>query len=1191
MTKRKKSVTFSQDIVKKMGVAMFDSLFSAVGRYVSHWPVILLLLLAPAVWSAEGAAVFQPEDYIVVSGATSPRVAYAVRQEGGDFLLALEVQPLAADGTGTSVNVGVAAAQTLLLTDADATVTRGKEMALYLFTVPATKIVTNDADWARLRLGIAVAWGGGALGADRQRERYLHLNSASAHAGLSKNKLDWAPLDLTEYATLIADRKSRITINFTQPMDGKASIIIEDAKGNRIRNLISGQSFSKGKHNVVWDGLDEQGNVVAPGAFLWRSINHPGITPDYQFAFCNDAGPNHSCFNAATASKDLVFFGAPITEGGYALMSIDATGTVQQTFRPLMGTGIEKVALAVDDQYLYVAHDGSPWGNTPIKLLSITRFNLKNGQSVDFPGGKRYVEISNRPTKDGKMLDLGGLAYLDGKLYLSSRLNNALLVLDAATCAKVSEIKLDAPGTLCVDGKNLLAVAGATVTRVDLVKNVVTTIVPAGIISPQGIAVDAKGTIYISDSETNTVKVFTATGELVKTLGKPGGLLAGPYDSERMVNPRGLAIAPNGWLWVTEERWTPKRYVAWDTATGKVAAEKFGPTSYGAGGAGFDSADASNWVGLGTQWKLDIAKKTAVPKSVLGSAFGATHYKYLHKDGRTFLIGFSGYTTIGELLPDGSVKDLACIASVHRFSFGMDWNPPQAFIDAFNAAYPTRIGKHSDKGPGMLWVDKNGDGKMDADEFTFSTAVDNFAGAYWGHDQYDLTLRLPAMVKGKSVMAVMKPDGYYPGGAPKYPTLNEACLAGIPISLGYCEVETTVDHFGNLLVNSDPNMTSFAPDGTLRWTFPNRWTNVQGSQQAPLPETGVMQGALFFLGTAPLDDKADVFMMNGNHGRFYVLTSDGFYLDEMFKDVRLGGAWDNYMIGGECFGGFFGKAADGNYYLQSGGIEYRIFKLNGLDKVKRAQGMQWVTAAQVAAAERSRMKQVVATTDPKTAEIMTAAKAPKIGDNDNNWPAAPTARWVKGQYTVDTRVSYDAENLYLNYLVKDPSPWKNTGQDWTMLFKTGDSIDMQLGTNPDTNPSRTGPVLGDLRLLIAPFNGENIAVLYQHRLPAATDGVTFTSPWRSERVDSVKRLTTARIAVKVERGQYRVEAAIPLVELGFKPIPGKSYRVDFGALGGDDDGMITLLRAYWSNQFTGLVNDVPGEIMLTPTAWGTVEFK
>ena len=43
-------------------------------------------------------------------------------------------------------------------------------------------------------------------------------------------------------------------------------------------------------------------------------------------------------------------------------------------------------------------------------------------------------------------------------------------------------------------------------------------------------------------------------------------------------------------------------------------------------------------------------------------------------------------------------------------------------------------------------------------------------------------------------------------------------------------------------------------------------------------------------------------------------------------------------------------------------------------------------------------------------------------------------------------------------------------------------------------------------------------------------------------------------------------------------------------LSADSGGNVTVARTYWANPATGLVNDVPGEIMLHPGLWGTVRF-
>ena len=164
--------------------------------------------------------------------------------------------------------------------------------------------------------------------------------------------------------------------------------------------------------------------------------------------------------------------------------------------------------------------------------------------------------------------------------------------------------------------------------------------------------------------------------------------------------------------------------------------------------------------------------------------------------------------------------------------------------------------------------------------------------------------------------------------------------------------------------------------------------------------------------------------------------------------------------------------------------------------------------------------------------------------------------------------------------------------DWQALFKTGDGVDLQLGTDPDAKPNRGAPVPGDLRLFIAPSGTNNIAVLYRHRVPGAkpTDGVVFQSPWRSEKVDVVRKLDSAKITVHRESNQYRVDVVVPLAELGLTGVAGKKLRGDFGVIYGDAEGTIDIFRNYWSNKSTGLVNDVPGEIMLTPNLWSEITF-
>jgi hypothetical protein len=668
-----------------------------------------------------------------------------------------------------------------------------------------------------------------------------------------------------------------------------------------------------------------------------------------------------------------------------------------------------------------------------------------------------------------------------------------------------------------------------------------------------------------------------------------------------MVDPSGLALLA-GRLWVAEDRTLPKRAVAWDLATRKVVREVFGNPAYGGPGAGFDPKDPTHWVGEGAAWTLDFERRTAECRGILGwTATGPMHWRFIRQEGRTYLLGMGMANVLTVLQDDGTLRPAALWASCHHFSYAYDWHPPAAFVDAFTAAYPQLNYKagtwgRPDHGPGMLWVDRNGDGAMQQEEFEFSGAA-NLEGGSWGHDLSDLTLRLPGDAAGKPLVATLKPDGVDARGVPRYPRLAAAVAAAArlqdpPRFNGGFRNVSSATRGGDLVVLSEP-MTCWSPDGRLQWRYPNRWSNVHGSHGAPLPETGVIQGALFVLGMAPLDDRTDVFVINGNHGRFFVLTSDGLYLDEMFNDCRVAQTVDDKLIGGECFGGVFGRADDGGYWLQTGGNGFRVYRVKGLDRLRRAQGEVSVEARHLLAAQRRAERRQVGTAAAKIARLERLERPPAGDGSGNGWPTGEPLVWDRpgGAYRVAVRLGCDATHLYVRYEVADPSPWVNKGTDWTLLFKTGDSVDLQLGTDPSADPRRKGPVPGDLRLLMAPMGTQTVAVLYRHRVPGTKQGMAFSSPWRTETVDVVKRLEGVKIAVQKGGDAYRLEAAIPLAELGLDPKAGGPWKADLGVIYGDDAGTVNLSRNYWANEVTGLVNDVPGEIMLNPDLWGTLKME
>jgi hypothetical protein len=67
------------------------------------------------------------------------------------------------------------------------------------------------------------------------------------------------------------------TISFTLPETGKASLAIYNVSGQKVRELVS-STLSAGKHSVVWDGCDMNGNNVSSGIYISRLTMKDKVT-------------------------------------------------------------------------------------------------------------------------------------------------------------------------------------------------------------------------------------------------------------------------------------------------------------------------------------------------------------------------------------------------------------------------------------------------------------------------------------------------------------------------------------------------------------------------------------------------------------------------------------------------------------------------------------------------------------------------------------------------------------------------------------------------------------------------------------------------------------------------------------------------------------------------------------------------
>ena len=106
-------------------------------------------------------------------------------------------------------------------------------------------------------------------------------------------------------------------------------------------------------------------------------------------------------------------------------------------------------------------------------------------------------------------------------------------------------------------------------------------------------------------------------------------------------------------------------------------------------------------------------------------------------------------------------------------------------------------------------------------------------------------------------------------------------------------------------------------------------------------------------------------------------------------------------------------------------------------------------------------------------------------------------------FSFEARAAYDSQNLYVAYNVTTPAELVNTASDPHLIFKGGNLIDIQIGTNPKADAKRKKPAVGDVRLLVTRQNGKPVAVLFRPKVKHFSGNpIVLTSPQGTESFDA-----------------------------------------------------------------------------------------
>ncbi len=1067
------------------------------------------------------------------------------------------------------------------------------------------------------------------------------------------------PVEKRTYRRKIIKPEGTIAIRAEIPAGSEFfSVALNDRNGRRVRNIAGGyrtEDFAVGEKDgrtvveVMWDGTDETGKLVAEGEYTVAALGSGQVDGWWETTFYNPGHPvwetgdgrgawgaDHAPVSRAAAAGTNIVFASAFAEGGFATFAVNPDG------RKIWSEKRGSYVLAASSRHVFISPND--WGKTTDQFARLDaatgaylpfrdggEMPMRFGDFLGLPAGEkppRIFALAATETTLAALLGDGTIRLFDAETGAAGRVYR----LDELTKAGgpiptgLSGRPVDFPVPMALDATSLYFVSDRDVCRLDLASGTSAKLALGDTLgAPVALALGPDGSLYVSDNGPDCrIKRFDAAWKLSGTFGRMGGRArAGRFNRDGVREATGIAVDTTGRVWAAENQRSPRRISVWKP-DGAFEREFIGNSGY-AGEFTFIHADrpdrafaemneieiepaTGEWKVLGTMYNPDPAKGAAIMPGhtpfhtgdVFCSSASGKEREYFSAAGWDRKSSFLMLMRTGE----GVWEPVAGITTVGYLRSALKDAP---------SAWANRDEKDS-----VLWNDFNNDGYVQPDECEIPEDGEGRTLTFCAlggipTDAEDLGFLVSATEpkSRRHTWGRLLPVSFRDGGRPVY-SLKGYKPYDNP---GFEPSDAATSIPGKDLVVGFFRSGSHAyvagwrkSTGEVLWRYDSPFHQVHGSHNAPMPRPGLLIGCLKVLGYAKGCGDADVVMIRGNLGEDYFLTTDGLYVNRLTKDNRLPGplmpsdpdvlkktSFATLNGRGEPFSGAFARQRDGKI-RSSGPIPANqggnIIRIDGLETIRRApSGTIAVTTADLAKAESDNLRRALALAKP--VEPIKVAKATLSADGSPDFGKAPRAEIRSEGQSVhaDFKAFYDAERLYLRWDVfGDDSPWRNTGKDWRLLFKTGDSVDVQLSASSNKGQD---PAEGDLRLMVAPFGYDAAVVLMRPRAASATaaEGYIFNSPVQSVRFDSVTRLG-AKPSVKLRDRGVTVDLSVTWKELGISaPSSGDEWRGDAGVIASDPAGTVNVARIYRANKHTNLVNDQPGEAMLHPAGWSGVVFE
>lgn len=948
------------------------------------------------------------------------------------------------------------------------------------------------------------------------------------------------------------DTAGAIPIKYDLAEDREVTIAIENDKGMRVRNLFGQFPRQAGKISDLWDGLDDNGNPVPPGTYTAQVLDHKPISLSFFNSLYNAAtppwstdkgkkiwGPDHGNPTSVAIRGDVILCVFTGVEGGMGLLRCSADGIIQWS------NVTENTDACMDDKFAYAFSYGGV----------LRRFNLETGQLIPFADELRSPGITLADVVLNKDNE-SSIACVGGKLFIAGE---KLYRIDPATGAVEASIGLaNLRAVTSYQDKLVGLFADGTVANInaDGIRGEVI-IVAKGVVKPVRISMAGDGRVAITDRATNQVMLFGADGKLVQTIGaartdpeRP----AGKFIESDLANPLGVAFDQQGRIWIAEASRNSKRVTVWSDK-GQLQKSFWGAADYGAMSGFPFTFDSTRFIAHGVEFKLDpnpdIMNRPTEEKPLI-------YHPELLAGGRGFIYKYQGHEYV--CTTPGYNNPLPMI--IYRR------NKDQVFVPCVQFKN------------GMVWVDRNGDGKESPDELT------NFkpGGMYWSNGWI------------RPDMAIMTISGYLikltgisPEGVPLYDFTRPEKIANwfnTPVAQDSSAGTPEIDLEGNV------------SDGIRFHTVDGRsgaYPNLYGRHDAPAAQRGVLIAPFRTNGVVEdVPTVGAITALGGDRGEWFLMTMDGLYISSILQDIKGDVTLDATFVGSESFGGFIWRDEKKRVLVQLGGNSYRLMEVLGLETCHKQQLTLEVTAEQIAEGQKIAAAQKAAVgVEPKELTITKVATLP-TGTVAADLPMdkllidgvpdllvkerGDATRWWRAA------LAHDGKDLMIVWQVADASPWKNGEGRFTHAFIGGDCVDVKLQV----------PGRGLVRVLVAPIEGKDTVVYSQQTAAVKENPTTYVvgnNTGNAANFDVVRRMATATAKSVTSPTGYTLTLRVPLADLGLENANIIAVKGIIGVIYSDPTGTNRLARLYWNDKQTGMVSDVPTEAKIDAARFGPIKLE